>query len=194
MSGLVLYGGAFDPPHRGHDHCARRLIAAGAGRLVLVPSGVPPHKPAPDTTPQQRLAWARAWAATLPGEVEVLDVEIRGTLSGVTADLVIEVAARHPGEPLWIAVGTDQLNALPRWQRPDELLARAGVLALERRGIAVDPEACAWVRERTELRLLDGPAAPEVSSTGIRALLAAGDLEAARRDVAPGVELEGTLA
>ena len=44
MRRLVL-GGTFDPIHEGHLHAAReaaRLL--GAERILLVPTGSPPHK------------------------------------------------------------------------------------------------------------------------------------------------------
>lgn len=43
---LALFGGTFDPIHKGHIHAA--LAAADAcslDRVLVVPSGVPPHKP-----------------------------------------------------------------------------------------------------------------------------------------------------
>ena len=42
---IAFLGGAFDPPHPGHEMLARSVLALGVSDLVLwVPSWAPPHK------------------------------------------------------------------------------------------------------------------------------------------------------
>ena len=45
MSKTVVFGGAFDPPHKEHvDMCKNAMSALNMDRLVLVPTYLPPHK------------------------------------------------------------------------------------------------------------------------------------------------------
>jgi len=45
MTDIGLFGGTFDPVHRGHLQCATAaLVEAGMQRIVFIPAAVPPHK------------------------------------------------------------------------------------------------------------------------------------------------------
>ena len=45
---IGIYGGTFDPPHRGHIAAAKAAMEAlHLDRLLLIPDAVPPHKALP---------------------------------------------------------------------------------------------------------------------------------------------------
>ena len=45
---IGIYGGTFNPIHRGHLTAARAAMdALGLDRLLLIPASVPPHKALP---------------------------------------------------------------------------------------------------------------------------------------------------
>ena len=53
-----IYGGTFNPPHIGHVKAAATAIASlGLDRLIVLPTGEPPHKQIPEGSPsgEQRL-------------------------------------------------------------------------------------------------------------------------------------------
>ena len=75
---IGIYGGTFNPPHIGHIQAAKQAIPAlGLSRLILIPTGVSPHKEIPEhsPTPRQRLDMLRIAAADCPG-LEVSDMEL----------------------------------------------------------------------------------------------------------------------
>ena len=52
MSRIAIFGGTFNPPHRGHVEAARACVEQLVlDRLLLVPAGLPPHKALPQNTP-----------------------------------------------------------------------------------------------------------------------------------------------
>lgn len=161
---LGLFGGSFDPPHRGHVALARRAKEElGLARLLVLVSERPGHKEV--TTPAGvRLRLARA---AFPDDEVVLDEHAR----------TIDTLEAHPEwhDPVFL-IGADEFCDFPGWKRPDDLLE------LTRLAVATRP---GFPRERLE-SVLSRLARPErvlffelepipVSSSDLRARLAAGE-------------------
>jgi nicotinate-nucleotide adenylyltransferase len=134
-----LYGGAFDPPHRGHVELARRgKEVFGIPRLLVLVAAAPGHKRVA-TPPEVRLELARA---AFPAEEVVLDDHPR------TIDLLRD----HPEwDDTVFLVGADEFCDFLSWKEPDEILARV------RLGVAARP---GFPPERLR-SVLDRLAAPE---------------------------------
>jgi len=124
-----LYGGSFDPPHRGHVELARRAKdALGLERLVVLVSGAPGHKRV-DTPVDVRLRLAQA---AFPADEVLLDEHAR----------TVDTLRAHPE---WqggvFLIGADQFCDFLSWKDPDE------VLRLTRLAVATRP---GFPRERLE--------------------------------------------
>jgi nicotinate-nucleotide adenylyltransferase len=118
---LGLFGGSFDPPHRGHVELARRAKAELAlEHLLVLVSARPGHKEV--TTPAEvRLRLARA---AFPEDEVVLDDHPR----------TIDLLEAHPEwvDPVFL-IGADEFCDFLSWKRPD------GVLRRTRLGVATRP-------------------------------------------------------
>ena len=119
--GVVLYGGAFDPPHVGHvavaDAARRRF---GAEKIVILVSAQPAHREI-QTSADDRLALARA---AFPRDDVRLDPYPR------TVELL---RAERFDDPVFV-VGADQFAAFLGWAEPEEVLERATLAVATRRG------------------------------------------------------------
>lgn len=134
-STLAVYGGSFDPVHCGHLAIARAALARGAAHQVLfMPVGVQPLKldaaPAPGPL---RLAMIEA---AIAGEARfsVSSLELERPGPSYTLDTLRIVRQQRPGFEIVFLCGADQLEALPRWHRPAELLAEFPLLVAGRPG------------------------------------------------------------
>jgi nicotinate-nucleotide adenylyltransferase len=170
----LLYGGSFDPPHRGHVELARRAKEElGAERLTVLVSADPGHKHV-ETPAGVRLRLARA---AFPGDDVLLDEHAR----------TIDTLRAHDdwNDPVFL-IGADEFCDFASWKEPDE------VLRLTRLGVATRP---GFPRERLE-RVLAQLEEPQrvlffeieptpLSSRELRARIAAGEDVAA--DVPPAV-------
>ena len=73
---IGVFGGEFDPPHLGHlavVRAARDQLALD--RLLVMPTGQPPHRDASPTPAEDRLRMAQLAFAGEPG-VEVSGIEL----------------------------------------------------------------------------------------------------------------------
>jgi len=135
---IGLFGGAFDPPHRGHVELARRAKEElGLGKLLVLVSARPGHK---DVATPANLRLRLAQVA-FPDDDVVLDDHAR----------TIELLEAHPEwtDPVFL-VGADEFCDFASWVRPNDVLARARLAVGTRPG---------FPRERLEsvLRRLDRP-------------------------------------
>ena len=171
---IGILGGTFDPPHIGHLIVASEALwRLGLDEVRLVPAHRPPHKPdgAQDTA-RQRLAWTRALAEDQPG-VTVADDELRRPGPSYTADTLSAMAQAEP------------TAHLPRWRRPDRILATARLGVVPRGGDTVaDVQALAARIAPDRVDVVEAPRV-DISSSLVRERIAAG--RPVRHLVPPGV-------
>ena len=126
---LGLYGGAFDPPHKGHVELARTAKdELGLERLLVLVSADPGHKRV-ETPAATRLELARA---AFPDDEVALDEHAR----------TIDMLRAHPEwhDPIFL-IGADEFCDFLTWKEPDEVLRRT------RLGVATRP---GYPRERLQ--------------------------------------------
>ncbi|MDE6454668.1 MAG: nicotinate-nicotinamide nucleotide adenylyltransferase, partial [Dysosmobacter sp.] len=125
---IGVYGGAFNPPHLGHITAARAVFGLlKLDKLLVVPTGRPPHKQLPpgSPTPDQRLEMTRLAMeqAGLGERAEVLDLEVRREGSSYTADTLAALREQYPEDELWLLVGADMFLTLQTWYKPERILS-----------------------------------------------------------------------
>ena len=134
MMKIGIYGGTFNPPHRGHVLAAASAVRElGLDRLIVMPAGTPPHKEVPAGAPdgEERLALARLAFGTVE-KAEVSDHEVASEEKDYTIDTLNWLSARCPGDELILITGGDMFRTLPDWKCGDEILRRFSVAALAR--------------------------------------------------------------
>ena len=156
-----VFGGEFDPPHLGHLAVVRTARdQLGLDRLLVVPTGTPPHRSASETPAETRLQMAELAFAREP-RVEVSRLELDRTGPSFMIDTLRELSSQGS---LYLIIGADQLAVFDRWRDSQEIRQRATVVVAPR-----SPETTAG----RGIVMLDMPPV-DLSSTGVRAQLAAG--------------------
>jgi nicotinate-nucleotide adenylyltransferase len=119
---IGLFGGSFDPPHRGHVELARcAKEALGLERLLVLVSAAPGHKEV-STPAGARLRLARA---AFPDDEVQIDEHPR----------TIDMLRAHPewGDPAFL-IGADQFRDFLSWKEPDEVLTLTKLVVATRPG------------------------------------------------------------
>ena len=161
--GVVLYGGAFDPPHLGHvalaDAARERF---GVDRLVILVNECPAHR-AVHASAEDRLALARA---AFPLDDVRLDPHPR------TVELL---RAEGFDDPIFV-VGADQFRGFLDWSEPAEVLARARLAVATRPGFPREELDAVLARLEQPERVIFFAIEPNpAASTDLRARAAAGE-------------------
>ena len=132
---LGLYGGSFDPLHRGHLLVAQAALEELAlDRLFFIPAAQSPFKPgsrpAPDAARLRMLR--RSLAGQSRTEVHC-DELTRGGVS-YSIDTVNAFRARNPGAELFWLIGADHVPTLPQWREALALAEAVTFVVIPRPG------------------------------------------------------------
>ena len=184
-------GGAFNPPHEGHLALARAAHSQlGLDRVILLVTAQAPHKAIEsDPGPEARLELAQAATGSEPW-LEASRIELDRPGPSYTYLSLEQIAEAHPGAEIWLVLGMDAAASLPDWERPDRVLALAGIAVAGRPDADLSFEG---LRERlaaipgleSEPRLVELQMRPiAASSTAAREAMVNG---ADPGDVVPGV-------
>ena len=178
MERIGIYGGTYSPPHIGHMKAAEYAIEAlGLDRLLLIPTGVSPHKVMSDgATSADRLQMLRLSAANME-KARVSDIEILRQGSSYTVDTLRQLRAENPGAELVLLMGTDMFVSFLNWREPERILALA-TLAVFCRGERGEQERIEAQKAKLEalgarVELVRNPV-NAISSTDLRRMLVFG--------------------
>lgn len=185
---IGIFGGTFDPVHFGHLRAAAEAAEQlPLGEFRLLPAGTPPHRAETHASGEHRLAML-ALAIAEYDDLKVDDREVRRRGYSYMVDTLAEIRAEEGQVPLVLMVGQDAVNQLDSWHEWKRLFDLAHLVVMRRPGSrheysgelfeVLQPRMIDDARTLT--RSLHGSVLPlevtqlEISSTGIRDLIAAG--------------------
>ena len=118
---IGIMGGSFDPIHQGHIRMAQHALESQQlDRVLMLPSGNPPHKP--DITPaEHRWRMVCAACAGIPGLIPCRE-ELDRTGVIYTVNTLSRLQEKYPKAELFYLIGADMLMRLHRWYRLEEVL------------------------------------------------------------------------
>ena len=172
---IGIYGGTYSPPHIGHLRAAEYAIeACKLDRLLLIPTGVSPHKEmSAGATSADRLQMLRLSAAGIEG-AEVSDMELNRAGRSYTVDTLGELKGLYPDAELVLLMGTDMFTSFLTWKEPERIMALAtlAVFCRGEKGEAerIDAQKSALEAMGARIELVHNPV-NAISSTDLRRML-----------------------
>ena len=142
---ICLFGGAFDPIHRGHLAVARAAAARfKLDRILFVPSAAPPHKPLHALAPfADRYAMvALATSAVkkfIPSDIEFQRaIKARSRVPSYSIDTVRNFRrGMSKSDSLFFLVGMDAFLGIATWRQPGDLLRECQFIVATRPGYSL---------------------------------------------------------
>ncbi|MBI5883288.1 MAG: bis(5'-nucleosyl)-tetraphosphatase (symmetrical) YqeK [Elusimicrobia bacterium] len=167
---ILIMGGSFDPPHKGH----KALLLGAANTLkpeqvLLIPAFQAPLKGIPGAPAGQRVEMLRAMVSVLPkGLRKLCSVslsEVRSKRKVYTVETLRGLKRRFPKDELHFVVGSDSAESFHLWRDPEALKRLSSWW--------VGPRPGSGTRLPSRFHKLPGRF-PDISSTDIRLAIATG--------------------
>lgn len=167
---VLVFGGSFDPVHKGHVSLFRRAMKVIAPDVAhIVPAYHSPFKAKSPTPFRLRMKMLKLAFAGFGKNIVFDDYELKQGGKTYTYQLVQYLKKRYNNPEIYLLVGTDCLNDLHNWKNPGYIFDNAVVVAGKRKGYNENP---------AQFNHLFLPGFfPKLSSSRVRAhILACGDV------------------
>ena len=175
-----IYGGSFNPIHKGHVQLAEALCHKGVVNEIwfLVSPRNPFKQASKDLLDEHdRLSLARLATAGHP-QLHVSDFEFSLPRPSYTVDTLAALRKAYPDRQFALIMGADNWQSFHRWRKPDDILRHHRIVVYPRPGYPVDAATLP-----PGVRLADTPLI-DISSTQIRHTIAQGGDASAALDEA----------
>lgn len=182
---IALFGGSFDPPHRGHVAIIEAAFRAlPIDRLYIAPTYLNPFKNSARFPASLRLKWMRDIARDSRDSecIEVTDFEIAKGAPTPTIQTVRFLKERGKIEHFYLLLGSDQLPRLHEWHSFAELKKLVEFVIIRR-------DEAEIARSFRTLELSE-----RISSSEIRTELDKGELSGALKEAIPACIRDEVLA
>ncbi len=131
---IIIFGGTFDPIHSAHIALAQAIYDKFKIPITFLPTGIPPHKMAPLSTDNDRLAMLKLAIQGIDyfkiNECEINSKEFCYTY------LTLRKIRQEIGDitPLFFFIGSDSLESLYTWDNWQELFTLTNFILITRPG------------------------------------------------------------
>lgn len=181
MENIVIFGGTFDPVHKGHTNLLEAVCREmSPDKVIVMPARIPPHKVTVGMAAgKDRLNMCRL-AFSDYSNVTVSDFELKRTGKSYSYYTVKHFSEKYPHDKLWFVMGSDMLLYFDKWYRYEDILKLCGLICVSRN----EGDRSELIKKADSLSSLGEvkilTAAPfEISSTRIRDMLK-NDLDTSR--------------
>ena len=138
ISRLGVFGGMFDPVHKGHVRAAkfaRQLLSLGT--VKMIPCHIPNHRNLAVSSTNHRSNMLRLAIEGDPG-LEVDDIESDNDEVSYTVETLRSLQARKSSNSMILILGMDSFNSLPEWLKWEELFSLCSFCVLPRADLKID--------------------------------------------------------
>jgi len=197
---VLIFGGAFDPPHLGHEEVLNDLVTRLRPKKIWVTPSFQPNLKVTQTLFEHRLDMATFLVNRIKTKNPNLDISVqpieRELRISYTFDLLLHLQKNNIS-PTFV-MGSDQFAQWPRWHRFPEVVSLAHWIIWKRKLQVTSPEHQSDIAAIEKLGMKEGWLNPsriqwivtdarEVSSQEIRAAYAKANHDFLQQNLDPNV-------
>ena len=128
-----IFGGTFDPIHKGHLAIARAAKEQfGLDMVRIMPARIPPHKQNKGITEDVHRLMMVSLALPVGEGIELDLTEFEREGVSYTSDTLALLHERHPDDQLFCIIGEDSLRDFVTWHEPEKIASLATILVAVR--------------------------------------------------------------
>ncbi len=130
---IAIYGGTFNPVHKGHLNCLKSVIeSVQLDKIIVLPDRIPPHKSAQGlASGRDRLKMCSLAFEGLENVI-VSDWELKRKGKSYSVITLRHFHEMYPDDKLFFIMGSDMLLSFEQWFQYDEILKLAALLCVSR--------------------------------------------------------------
>lgn len=133
-SKIGIFGGTFNPVHKGHVAVAECFIEDyGLDLLYVIPNNISPLKYSNSVSGEDRSNMLKIAFGENP-KVVISDIELKREGTSYTRDTVAELRALHPESALYLLTGDDWIDSFDKWKDYKFILENAHLVVAVRSG------------------------------------------------------------
>ena len=171
-----IFGGAFNPPHKGHINLAKEAIEQlKLRKLLIIPTFESPHKATKLAPFDERAEMCRRAFSGISDKCEVEVCEIERELGGIsyTINTLRALKKRYTDARFFLLIGGDMLFSFTEWYKYESILKECEVCAAARGGDSFS-EMLEYATEVGHIKVLPTNVV-DISSTEIREKIQKGE-------------------
>ena len=122
MANIAVFGGTFNPLHKGHYQVIKALCDSDMfSKVLVVPDRIPPHKPlSTDATDKDRIEMCKIVCDDFT-KAKLCLIEFDREGKSYTVDTIKELKKMYPEDSFFVVCGADMLKTLDTWHNFNEL-------------------------------------------------------------------------
>ncbi len=136
MKRIGIFGGTFNPIHKGHIKCIEEIDKElDFDKILVIPTKIPPHKQAVDlASDNDRLNMCRL-ATKHISKAEVSDIEIKSEGKSYSVLTIRKLIQIYPEDDyrLYFLMGSDMLLCFEKWFEFREILSLCSLVCITRK-------------------------------------------------------------
>ena len=130
---ILLFGGSFDPPHRGHISILKSAVQyADFDRIIVVPTGTPTHKKSCTAPFDVRMYMSQTAFGDIAANVEISDWEGTNMQDDYTYLTLQHLKEEYDNADIYMVIGSDSLFTLDSWKNADFVMNNCTALVFAR--------------------------------------------------------------
>ena len=130
---LGIFGGAFDPVHKGHTQSLKYISDLKIiDEIQVIPNYASPHNKEIQTDEKHRLKMLEIGFKEIKN-IKLNDIELKNKTKSYTYETLKHLKEIYPEQHLSLIIGLDSLHSFTTWKNWENILSLCSLLVLERK-------------------------------------------------------------